>query len=68
MKNVNKKAATTTNSISNNIPALRKLLKRKDGVSVSEAVDTIGICKRSVRKLFAELNAKQSDYVGFYKV
>lgn len=60
------KVTTKENAISNNIPALKKLLKRRDGVSVFEAVDRLGICKRSVRKLLVELNAKPGDYTGYY--
>ncbi len=62
------KTTTTTreNAISSNIPALRKLLKRKDGVSVFEAVDALDICKKSVRILLRELKAKPGDYQGYY--
>lgn len=57
---------TATNAISNSIPALTKLLKRKDGVSVPEAVDSLGICKKSVRKLLAAAKAKEGEYLGYY--
>ncbi len=62
------KSTTTTreNAISSNIPALKKLLKRKDGVSVFEAVDALDICKKSVRILLRELKAKPGDYQGYY--
>lgn len=60
------KATTKENAISTNIPALRKLLKRRDGVNVAEAVDRLGICRKSVRKLLAELNAKPGDYQGYF--
>lgn len=60
----NVKATTTIQKLA---PQMKKLLKRKDGVTVSEAVDSLGICKKSVRKLLAELNAKPTDYIGVYK-
>lgn len=60
------KTTTKTNAISNNIPALKKLLKRKDGVTVWDAVDRLGICKKSVRKLLTEVKAKPGDYQGYF--
>lgn len=68
MSKTTKKAATTNRRTINDFRAqMSKLLKRKDGVSVVEAIDETGLCKKSVRKLFRELNAKPTDYVGYYK-
>lgn len=55
---------TTNNEIRKE---MSRLLKRKDGVSVAEAVEETGYCKKTVRKYFAELKAKETDYIGFYR-
>ena len=66
-KATTKKATTNRRSINDFRAKMSKLLKRKDGVSVAEAIDATGLCKKSVRKLFAELNAQPTDYIGYYK-
>jgi hypothetical protein len=47
-------------SIADALPDLRKLLV-KGGVTVDGARDTLGLCRKSVRKLLAEAKAKRGD-------
>lgn len=77
-KRVAKKAAKKTakkaangarqGSIAAHAPKLEKLLKRRSGVSVIEATESLGISKKSVRKLFAELGAEQMEERGRYSL
>lgn len=67
-KKAAKKAAGNgrANSISVHEGKVTKLLKRRSGASVMEVVDSVGISKKSVRKLFGSLKAKPMDEVGRY--
>lgn len=64
-----KKAASNgrTNSISAHEGKVSKMLRRRSGASVMEVVDSVGISKKSVRKLFGSLKAKKmKEEVGRY--
>ena len=61
------KQANNTKTNNEIVKAMSRLLKRKDGVSVAEAVEETGYCKKTVRKYFAELGAKETDYLGYYR-
>lgn len=67
-KKATKKAASNgrANSIDVHEGKVTKLLKRRSGASVMEVVDSVGISKKSVRKLFGSLKAKPMDEVGRY--
>lgn len=70
-KKTAKKAANGAgrqNSIAVHTPKLEKMLKRRSGVSVAEAVDSLGISKKSVRKLFGELGAERMEEAGRYSL
>ncbi len=67
-KKAAKKAAGNgrANSIDVHEGKVTKLLRRRSGASVMEVVDSVGISKKSVRKLFGSLKAKPMDEVGRY--
>lgn len=69
-KKAAKKAASNgrTNSIAVHEGKVTKMLKRRSGASVMEVVDSVGISKKSVRKLFGSLKAKPMDEVGRYSL
>lgn len=57
-----------TNSIDTHEGKITKMLRRRSGASVMEVVDSVGISKKSVRKLFGRLKAKSMDEVGRYNL
>ena len=72
-KSGRKKAAKSsgngrTNSIAVHEGKVTKMLKRRSGASVMEVVDSVGISKKSVRKLFGSLKAKSMDEAGRYSL
>lgn len=56
------------NSIAVHEGKVTKMLKRRSGASVMEVVDSVGISKKSVRKLFGSLKAKSMDEAGRYNL
>lgn len=56
------------NSIAVHEGKVTKMLKRRSGASVMEVVDSVGISKKSVRKLFGSLKAKSMDEAGRYSL
>lgn len=55
------KGEPRASKIDASLPALNKALGTKNGASVDELRDSLGICRKSVRKLLAQVGAKKND-------
>jgi hypothetical protein len=53
--------AERENAIGKHSDAVRKALSSKDGTSVDELCESLGICRKSVRKLLAEQKAVRGE-------
>jgi hypothetical protein len=67
-KTAKKAASPRENGIQVHEGKVSKMLKRRSGASVMEVVESVGISKKSVRKLFGQLKAKKMEEAGRYSL